>query len=113
MLKFADNAGSLISQYLRAVLISKIVASLHGIEDVPFDVVLFLVAKSRGNAALRRARMASKRNNLADDREVNIRTQAYLKRRPETRQPGTYDYRIVSYGFHCGFYFWIMTFQYG
>ncbi len=54
------------------ILVNQVVATLDGVEHVPFPVVFFSIAERCGNTALGGSGMRTRRVELADDRDVRF-----------------------------------------
>ena len=94
MFQFVDRIDSVSRQDRRRVLIDEIVATIDGVEHMPFPVVFLGVAKCRGNATLGGSGMRTGRIELANYRD--IRASRHLNGSHQSGAPGAHDHRIVS-----------------
>ena len=82
----------LAAHHLHGILITEVVAAFDRVVGVPLPMILLHVAQGRANPALRRARMRTRRVELAQYRRV--RDPRELQRRPQSGAASTYDHRI-------------------
>ena len=99
VLKFDDRVNRVLRQNLRRCLVGKVVAALDRVIGMINRLVFIEVAQSRADAALRRARVAAGRVELADDRDIRAAF-AGVKRRHQTSAARAYDNRIVFVNLH-------------
>ena len=93
VLQLDDGVDRLARQHLGGVLVGQVIATLDGVEHVPFPVVLFEVAEGRADAPLRRAGVRARRVELGDHRHVGLAGQ--LDRRHQPRAAGADDHDVV------------------
>ena len=94
VLELEHRVDRFAGQNFGRVLVDEIVATLDGVEHVPFPVVFFGVAEGGADAALGGAGVRARRVELADDRDVGLA--GHLDRRHQAGAAGADDDRIVS-----------------
>src|SRR4030067_1613050 len=72
MLQFINDPRGIPDHDLDGILIAEIIASLDGIEEMPFPLILFLIPQRCGNPALGSPRMRTSRKNLAHHRHIGL-----------------------------------------
>ncbi len=87
MLELDDRGDRLAAHIFDRVLVAEPVGALDRVEHVPAPVVLAHVAERGGDAALRRDRVAARREHLADAGGLEAR-QAHAERRAQARAAG-------------------------
>ena len=92
VLELENGIDRFPGQHFGRVLIHQVVATLDGVEHVPFPVVFFSVAQSCADSALSGARVRARRVQLADDSDVGLAR--HLDRRHESRTAGADNDRI-------------------
>ena len=73
MLEFIDGLGRVAAQIFDRVLVSEPVGALDGVVHVPFPIVRPHIAERRGDAALRRDRMRTRRKDFGDAGDAQTR----------------------------------------
>ena len=94
VLELDDRLDRLARQDLRRILVDQVVATLDGVEHVPFPVVLFLVAERGTDAALGGAGVGASRIELGQHGALDAAARE-LERGPQTGAAGADDDRLV------------------
>ena len=95
-LELVDRSDRLLGQHLRGWLVDEVVAALHGVEGVPFRVVLLDVAEGGADAALGGAGMRTRGIELRDDGRLHAA--GGFDRGAEPGSAGADDHGVVRVG---------------
>jgi hypothetical protein len=93
MLQFINGSGCIFNQDLDSILVTEIVAPLHGIKEIPFPVILLFIAKGSSDPSLGSARVGAGGKDFTDDR--HIRSVCALHSSPKTGQTCSHNDDIV------------------
>src|SRR5690606_38376049 len=74
VLQLEDDLGSVVAHDLDRVLVTQVVAPLHGVEGVPLRVILLEVPQRRPDPALGRTRVRTRRVELRQNRGLDAAT---------------------------------------
>jgi hypothetical protein len=93
VLQFIDGSRRILDQDLYGILISQVVASLDGVIEIPFPMILLLIAERSGDPSLGCSGMGSRGKNLTDDGHIGLAHT--LDRCPKSSQTGSHNDDIV------------------
>ncbi len=93
VLQLIDDPRRILDQDLDGILIPQIVASFDRIVEMPFPMILLLIAQWSSNSALGCSGMRSRGENFADDRHIGLADA--LDRCPKSCQTGSHNDDIV------------------
>ena len=99
VLELNDGVHGVFGEDFRGVLVSQIIAALDGVVGVVDWLVFIQVAQCRADAALRRAGVAARGVELADDRDIRAAL-AGIERRHQARAARAYDDRVMLVYLH-------------
>jgi hypothetical protein len=93
MLQLIDGSRRVFDQDLDGILIPQVVASLDGVVEIPFPMILLFIAERSGDPSLGRSGMGSRRKNLTDDSHIGLAHA--LDRCPKSCQTSSHNDDIV------------------
>jgi hypothetical protein len=72
VLQFINGPWRVFDQDFDSILVTKIVTSLYGIEEIPFPVIFFFIAERSGDSSLGCTRMGTGRKDFADHGHIGL-----------------------------------------
>jgi hypothetical protein len=93
MFQLIDPPGSILDQDLHDILVAEVITPLDRIEEMPFPVILFLVAQARGDSPLGSAGMGTSGVHFAND--CNIGLVRAFHSRSQPGQSSSYDDNVM------------------
>ena len=93
VLQLIDGSRRIFDQDLYGILVSQVVASLDGVIEIPFPMILLLIAERGGDPSLGRPGMGPRRKNLTDNSHIGLAHA--LDGCPKSCQPGSHNDDIV------------------
>ena len=96
VLEFEHRVDGFIGHELDGILVAEIIRTFDRVIGVPFRLVFFIIAKRRTDAALRRARMGTRRIELADHSRLCAARGIQTCHQPRAPRADDYYFKLMN-----------------